>query len=381
MKPEFFRKFNFLFGTAVVALATAAFLVLTFEAPTIQTVQSGFRGTSMGQVYNTRTLDAVQARNAVPAMDEPIPNDPDSPRASEIYENVQILGHLSVEQFGRIMLAMSEWIYPNAENPAESCNGCHVPGNFASEDIYTKHVARRMLQMVHTINTTFSNHVNANGEVGVTCYTCHRGQAVPAAVWSQEPSNAAPSRMWAVAGEQNRPVAATSFATLPSDPFTPYLWGNEEIRVISGSARERNNNQSILQTEWTYGLMMHMSTSLGVNCTFCHNSRSFASWDSSTPQRVTAWHGIRMVRAINNDYIESLRDRFPPNRLGPLGDTLKVNCTTCHQGVYQPIYGANMLRNYPELNLPVRTAAPAADPTPPVQPAAATAPAAAPALN
>ncbi len=381
MKPEFFRKFNFLFGTAVAAIATAAFLVLTFEAPTIQTVQSGFRGTSMGQVYNTRTLDAVQARNAVPAMDEPIPNDPESPRASEIYENVQILGHLSVEQFGRIMLAMSEWIYPNAENPAESCNGCHVPGNFAAEDIYTKHVARRMLQMVNTINTTYANHVNANGEVGVTCYTCHRGQAVPAAVWSQEPSNAAPSRMWAVAGEQNRPVPATGYATLPSDPFTPYLWGDEEIRVISGAARERNNNQSILQTEWTYGLMMHMSTSLGVNCTFCHNSRSFASWDSSTPQRVTAWHGIRMVRTINNDYIESLRDRFPPNRLGPLGDTLKVNCTTCHQGVYQPIYGANMLRNYPELNLPVATAAPAADPTPPVQPAAATAPAPAPALN
>lgn len=359
MKPEFFRKFNFLFGTAVVALAAAAFLVVTFERPTVQTVQSGFRGTSMGQVYNTRTIAAVAARNTVPEMDEAIPNDPESPRASEIYENVQILGHLSVEQFGRIMLAMSEWIYPNAEDPAQSCNGCHVPGNFASEDIYTKHVARRMLQMVHTINTTFSNHVNANGEVGVTCYTCHRGQAVPAAVWSQLPSNAAPSRMWAVAGEQNRPVSATGYATLPTDPFTPYLWGDEEIRVISGSARERNNNQSILQTEWTYGLMMHMSTSLGVNCTFCHNSRSFASWDSSTPQRVTAWHGIRMVRAINNDYIESLRERFPPNRLGPLGDTLKVNCSTCHLGVYQPLYRAAMLRNYPELVLPTQTSAPA----------------------
>jgi len=38
-----------------------------------------------------------------------------------------------------------------------------------------------------------------------------------------------------------------------------------------------------------------------------------------------------------------------------------------------------MLRNYPELNLPTRTAAPAADPVPPVQPASAAAPA--PSLN
>jgi len=271
---------------------------------------------------------------------------------------------------------MTEWIFPNAANPAEGCLGCHLPGNFAAEDIYTKHVARRMLQMVHTINTTFSDHVNANGDVGVTCYTCHRGQPVPAYVWSQLPSNAAPSRMWQVAGEQNRPVAATAYSTLPSDPFTPFLWGNEEIRHISTTARARENapgtdNASIIQAEWVYGLMMHMSTSLGVNCTFCHNTRSFASWETSTPQRVTAWHGIRMVRVINNEYIEPLRDQFPPNRLGPLGDTLKVNCATCHQGLHQPLYGAPMLRNFPELVLPPGSAnwlrpasvAPAANPS------------------
>ena len=52
--------------------------------------------------------------------------------------------------------------------------------------------------------------------------------------------------------------------------------------------------------------MMHMSQSLGVNCTYCHNTRSFASWDASTPQRATAWYGIRMVRDLNNDYLDPL---------------------------------------------------------------------------
>jgi photosynthetic reaction center cytochrome c subunit len=86
-----------------------------------------------------------------------------------------------------------------------------------------------------------------------------------------------------------------------------------------------------------------------VNCTYCHNSRSFSSWDSSTPQRATAWYGIRMVRAINNGYLTQLTDIFPSDRKGPLGDVAKVNCETCHQGVYKPLFGVSMLKDYPEL--------------------------------
>jgi len=28
---------------------------------------------------------------------------------------------------------------------------------------------------------------------------------------------------------------------------------------------------------------------------------------------------------------------------------LKVNCDTCHQGAYKPLYGAGLLKNHPEL--------------------------------
>ncbi len=68
-----------------------------------------------------------------------------------------------------------------------------------------------------------------------------------------------------------------------------------------------------------------------MNCTFCHNSRDFANWPDSNPQRVTAWHGIRMVSDVNATYIDPLASVFPDNRKGPLGDSAKANCATCHQ--------------------------------------------------
>jgi photosynthetic reaction center cytochrome c subunit len=104
-----------------------------------------------------------------------------------------------------------------------------------------------------------------------------------------------------------------------------------------------------MDAEHTYGLMMGMSEGLGVNCTFCHNSRAFANWEESRPQRTTAWHGIRMVRSVNADYIQPLAAVFPPNRLGSQGDPLKVNCATCHQGLNKPLNGAQMVKDFPEL--------------------------------
>ena len=98
--------------------------------------------------------------------------------------------------------------------------------------------------------------------------------------------------------------------------------------------------------------MISMSQSLGVNCTFCHNTRSVAQWDTSTPNRVHAWYGIRMVRDLNQDYMEPLTSTFPRNRLGILGDAPKINCATCHNGANKPLNGANVIEPYPELSRP-----------------------------
>ena len=56
-----------------------------------------------------------------------------------------------------------------------------------------------------------------------------------------------------------------------------------------------------------------------------------------------------MARDLNGDYMEGLTKTFPANRLGPHGDVAKINCATCHQGAYKPVYGAKMAKDFPEL--------------------------------
>ncbi len=325
-------------GAKLAALASLVTLAAC-ERPPMQSEQNGFRGTGMVQVVNPRALEDKVALNAVPMATPQAPAE--GPKASQIYQNVQVLGDLSVGQFTRLMVAITSWIAPQ-----EGCNYCHNPANLAEDSKYTKVVSRRMIEMTQNINANWKTHV---ADTGVTCYTCHRGQAVPSQVWfkaDQEPKGA--NFIGDKAG-QNSPAASVKLASLPNDPFTPFLLGDHAIRVNGTTALPTGNRSSIKQTEWTYGLMVHMSASLGVNCTYCHNTRAFSSWEDAAPQRVKAWHGIRMARDVNNQYIAPLTEVFPANRKGVLGDLAKVNCATCHQGVNKPLLGASMLKDYPSL--------------------------------
>ncbi|MFO1323598.1 MAG: photosynthetic reaction center cytochrome PufC [Burkholderiales bacterium] len=338
-----------------VAVAFGA-LVSGCERPPVNTVQHGFRGTGMVEVYNPRTLASQQARNVVPAPIAAVPSgEAGGPPAGTIFKNVKVLNDLNVAEFTRLMTAMTAWVAPD-----QGCPYCHAAGEDLSSDaLYTKVVARRMLEMTRHINADAKSHV---GATGVTCFTCHRGQPVPAYVWFTNPGPVTAQGPAGNRAGQNFPAPQVGLTSLPFDPFTPFLDQRNPIRVVSTTALPAGNRMSIKQTEWTYALMVHMSDALGVNCTYCHNSRSFAAWDGSTPQRATAYYGIYTVRELNDKYLDPLRTTLPANRLGPEGDAPKVNCTTCHQGAYKPLYGAPMLRDYPEL---ARTKAPlAAAPTP-----------------
>ena len=116
---------------------------------------------------------------------------------------------------------------------------------------------------------------------------------------------------------QNLASASVGLTSLPYDPFTPYLANDALIRVQTPAPRVMPVKPGTKDAEWTYGLMMHMSTSLGVNCTYCHNSRAWYSWEESPPQRTNAWHGIRMVRDINNNFIDPLQPSWAANPYGP----------------------------------------------------------------
>ena len=67
------------------------------------------------------------------------------------------------------------------------------------------------------------------------------------------------------------------------------------------------------------------------------------------PQRVVAWHGLAMLRELNANYLDPLKPVYPANRLGPLGDSPKANCATCHQGASKPLLGQSMAKDFPEL--------------------------------
>ncbi|PIT82840.1 photosynthetic reaction center cytochrome PufC [Limnohabitans sp. 15K] len=315
------------------------------ERPPIETVQTGFRGTGMEQIYNPRTLAKEAALNQAPVAADAA--SADGPKANQVYQNVKVLGDLSVGQFNRQMAAITQWVAPD-----QGCAYCHNLQNFAEDTKYTKVVARRMIEMTQKVNQDWKTHV---ADTGVTCYTCHRGNNIPTQVWTEPKDRKYANSLLGDLAGQNIATKEAGLTSLPFDSFTPFLKDAAPIRVNGNEAMAgvgaNANRASTKQAEYTYSLMVHMSESLGVNCTYCHNTRNFQSWEESRPQRVTAWHGIRMARELNNDYMTPLTETFPAHRLGPKGDVAKVNCTTCHQGAFKPLYGAQMAKDYPELQV------------------------------
>lgn len=331
----------------LIAVVLTGFMLFTagWERPPIDSEQSGFRGTGMAEVSNPR-IEGPKKRAELDQVPQSPPLTPSSggPTAGDIYQNVQLLGDLPIVQFNRLMQAITEWV-----SPEEGCAYCHQLDNLAADTVYTKIVSRRMLEMTQSINGEWSSHV---GDTGVTCYTCHRGNNVPQYAWfNSDPATRSADGMGGWRAGQNRAAAQVGLTSLPEDPFTEYLDNRKEIRVVGTAALPREGSTSSIQdTEASYALMMHMSTSLGVNCTYCHNSRAFGSWEQSSPQRTTAWHGIRMAQSLNADYVAPLSGVLPAQRLGPTGEGQKVNCETCHQGVNKPLYGLMMAQDFPSLS-------------------------------
>lgn len=280
-------------------------------------VQVGYRGTAMEQGYDRGDLKAKFATVNIPAPPPPAGESPPGPLP---WKNVQVLNDISVAEFNRTMIAMSTWVAGTG-----NCAYCHNLANMASDTLpngaplYTKLVARRMLQMTRQINGQYQQHV---ANTGVTCYTCHVGKPLPNGLW---------------------------FYSKQTDYLRHYLDRNGARVITQNVAPTPENRSSVKQTEWTYALMISQSKSLGVNCTYCHNSRQFASWNQAPPARVKAYHGIMMLRDVNQNYLAPLQPVYPAVRLGAMGDAPKAQCITCHNGAYKPLYGAQMTKDFPAL--------------------------------
>jgi photosynthetic reaction center cytochrome c subunit len=95
-----------------------------------------------------------------------------SQMAEEVFKNVQVLKGIPVDEFMNTMGVFSAAL-------GMSCEDCHASNdakweNYALDTSPKKRMARRMVQMVTTINKD-----NFGGRQMVTCWSCHRGSDHP----------------------------------------------------------------------------------------------------------------------------------------------------------------------------------------------------------
>lgn len=335
-----------LFGAGFAAWIGAIGIMIWYSWADPQTLQTGPRGAGMG-VPSLAGLEQVDPSIENYFTEEAYPPEEGEELAGDLYENVQVLGDLTDGNFNRLMLAMTEWVAPE-----QGCAYCHgEEGEFASDELYTKVVSRRMIEMTRNINEYWDGHV---AETGVNCYTCHRGENVPSNIWFRISPQLEAASGWAA--NQNIATDQTVSTSLPHDALEMLLGTDENLIAVHDlEPRVKTDfsdpeHRSIQDTERTYSVMNYVSDSLGVNCTFCHNSRAFYDGEQVTPQWATATAGISMVRELNIDYLEPLADVYPENRLGPMHrDAPKVGCKTCHKGYQKPLGGMPMLSDWPEL--------------------------------
>jgi hypothetical protein len=96
------------------------------------------------------------------------PAQPEDKPAEQVYKNIQVMKGMPAS---RLMSAMSRL----TQSLGVDCAHCHVPDALEKDDKPAKQTARKMFEMVRTINATL-------GANRVTCYTCHRGQPQPASM-------------------------------------------------------------------------------------------------------------------------------------------------------------------------------------------------------
>jgi photosynthetic reaction center cytochrome c subunit len=367
MLPKWFSEWNRenptdIYGPAILigALGGAVFLaalLVTWGQPfATNSMQTGPRGTGMSVPEFKADLATPDPTIEAYYTEEPYVPEGDEPLARDIYENVQVLGDLTEDNFNRLMNAMTQWVAPD-----EGCAYCHGDVDveeYGSDDLYTKVVSRRMIQMTQAINDDWDGHVNAVEEVGVNCYTCHRGMNVPSEIWFRiTPVNESVAGWGAV---QNRATSLSQSTSLPSNAIEVYLTDyDSQVNVhdlesrVAGVPGLTDDVHTIQKTEMTYSLMNYFSNSLGVNCVFCHNSRAFYDGAQNTPQWGTALLGRQMVIELNQEYLMPLEEIYPPERLGPIyADAPKAACKTCHKGYQRPLQGMNVIADWPELAAP-----------------------------
>ena len=146
--------------------------------------------------------------------------------AEDVFKNVQVLKGIPVNQFMETMGFFSAALGYNCTN----CHGDEVLGNWEkyADDTAVKRTARRMVQVVNTINKDLFG-----GREAVTCYTCHRGSPSPKVVPSLLEQYSAPPDDDPNEVEISRRLSSAPAADDTLNRYIQALGGSERLAALT----------------------------------------------------------------------------------------------------------------------------------------------------
>lgn len=288
--PPFSKRFLYLvvFAIVTVVLLSASLWVLNLVRKTVA-VQATEEAPSTTFINYNVVPGASVAPESLVAMAVYIGANPQP-------KNAQVLTGTTTAEIATFMVSQV------ATGLNVDCTYCHNTQDFSldswdggTDAMARKATAREHLKMVGDLNKnwlpilqTITVDKRPYG-AQVVCSTCHLGEAKPVA--------------W-----------ATNLNALP-DSFRLPL---DDLNQLIVTGRTDISLDTVQVNQYT---MYHMSNSLGVGCTHCHNSRYFPSYEQ--PNKYFALTMLQMAQHIRNTYKPVMNNQDP-------------SCVLCHRNQILP---------------------------------------------
>lgn len=288
--PPYSKRFLFLvvFAIVTVVLLSASLWVLNFVRKTVAVKATEEVASTSFINYNVTPGSSVLPESLT-AMAVYIGTNPQP-------KNAQVLTGTTSAEIATFMLSQV------ATGLNVDCTYCHNTQDFSldswdggTDAMARKVTAREHLKMVGDLNknwltllpTVTADKRPYGGQI--VCTTCHLGEAKPVA-WAE------------------------NLQGLPDNFRLPL----DNLDTLLVNAREDISLDTVQINQHT---MYHVSTSLGVGCTHCHNSRYFPSWEQ--PNKYYALTMLQMTQHIRNTYKSVMNNQDP-------------SCVLCHRNQILP---------------------------------------------
>lgn len=172
-------------------------------------------------VAGSVAITGARAQSAIQHADAPAASAAGPKKAEEQFKNIQVLKGIPADQ----LLPTMEFI---SASLGVHCDHCHVQKAFDKDDKKPKQIARKMIEMMITIN---QENFDANRKV--TCNTCHRGNIHPVAIPAVMTEDAKPPEPPKPAGKEEEAKKSTPTADQLLDQYLQAVGGSAAIDKVT----------------------------------------------------------------------------------------------------------------------------------------------------